>query len=295
MAGTVAVRTTNSSTLNAEWEIFFARFIPFPHFTTPSSSSSDLHPLPHRLRNRPPRGTWIASSTSAFLRFSPDLSLSDVILTVSFNGKLFEEHYVSKLNFSWPQVSCDPGFPARGIKTVLVNYRDSRGEIQKFAIRFPSIYEVQSFITALKVILKDDKGPQPLNIDFGSEISSQSEFMSTNKHSYRASEELSFVTPADTFIPQLPICMNNEREQPSVIQTKETASGHNFESILPALPPSFATFLMDCSGVNHTQSTTTKENDLKSQIARYMEDSSFQDMLIKVEKVIGEIGGDMSL
>jgi hypothetical protein len=34
-------------------------------------------------------------------------------------------------------------------------------------------------------ILKDDKGPEPLNIDFGSEISSQSEFMSTNKNPYR--------------------------------------------------------------------------------------------------------------
>ncbi|CAK8561972.1 unnamed protein product [Lathyrus sativus] len=295
MAGTVAVRSTNSSTLNNEWEICFARFIPFPHSTTSSSYSSDLHPLPHRLRNRPPRGTWITSSTSAFLRFSLDLSLSDVILTVFFNGKLFEEHYVSKLNFSWPQVSCDPGFPARGIRTVLVNYKDYRGEIQKFAMQFPSIYETQSFICALKEILKDGKGPEPLNIDFGSEISSQSEFMSTNKQSYRASEELSFVTPADTYIPQLPICMNNEREQPSGVQKKEIASVHNIESILPALPPSFATFLMDCSGINHAQPTTTQENDLKSQIARYMEDSSFQDMLIKVEKVIGEIGGDMSL
>ncbi|PNY00511.1 synapsis 1-like protein, partial [Trifolium pratense] len=182
MAGTVAVRSTNS--MSDEWEICFARFIPFPHSITSPSSSSGLHPLPPRLRNHPPRGTWISSSTSAFLRFSPDLSFSDVIFTVSINGKLFEEHYVSKLHFSWPQVSCDPGFPARGIRTVLVSYRDSRGEIQKFAMRFPSIYETQSFISALKEVLKDDKGPEPLNIDFGSEISSQSEFMSTNKNPY---------------------------------------------------------------------------------------------------------------
>jgi hypothetical protein len=86
MAGTVAVRSTNS--LSDEWEICFARFIPLPHSITSSSSSSDLHPLPHRLRNRSPRGTWISSSTSAFLRFSSDLSFSDVILTVSFNAKL---------------------------------------------------------------------------------------------------------------------------------------------------------------------------------------------------------------
>lgn len=294
MAGTVAVR---SNSLSDEWEISFARFIPFPHSSITSSSSSDLHPLPVRLRNRPPRGTWISSSTSVFLRFSSDLNFSYVILTVDFNAKLLEEHYVSKLNFSWPQVSCDPGFPARGIRTVLVSYRDSRGEIQKFAMRFPSIYETQSFIGALKEILKDNKEPEPLNIDFGSEISSQSEFMSTNKHSYRPSEELSFMTPADTYIPQIPICMNNEGVQPSGLgsQNKETAPVHNFESILPALPPSFASFLMDYSGLNPAQPTVTEENDLKSQIAKYMEDSSFQDMLVKVEKVISKIGGDMSL
>jgi hypothetical protein len=85
MAGTVAVR---SNSLSDEWEISFARFIPFPHSSITSSSSSDLHPLPVRLRNRPPRGTWISSSTSAFLRFSSDLNFSDVVLTVAFNAKL---------------------------------------------------------------------------------------------------------------------------------------------------------------------------------------------------------------
>jgi len=88
MAGTVAVRSTTTNSLSDEWEISFARFIPFPHSSITSSSSSDLHPLPVRLRNRPPRGTWISSSTSAFLRFSSDLNFSDVVLTVAFNAKL---------------------------------------------------------------------------------------------------------------------------------------------------------------------------------------------------------------
>lgn len=78
-------------------------------------------------------------------------------------------------------------------------------------MRFPSMYEAESFINVLKVmvayhtivitihkkytqlfndctlqeILKDDKDPEPLNTDFGSEISSQSVFMSSNKHSHR--------------------------------------------------------------------------------------------------------------
>jgi len=87
MAGTVAVRSKTNS-LSDEWEISFARFIHLPHSSITSSSSSDLHPLPVRLRNRLPRGTWISSSTSAFLRFSSDLNFSAVVLTVVFNAKL---------------------------------------------------------------------------------------------------------------------------------------------------------------------------------------------------------------
>lgn len=93
-------------------------------------------------------------------------------------------------------------------------------------MRFPSVYEAQSFINTLKVtvayhnhhthniinhhkntfhsktivfprlfwmivfhsyqeILKEDNSPEPLNTEFGSEISSQSEFMSTNKNPHR--------------------------------------------------------------------------------------------------------------
>ncbi|KAK7318256.1 hypothetical protein RJT34_02955 [Clitoria ternatea] len=274
--------------MREQWEICFARFIPFPVPIT-STSSSDLLPLPPRLRNRPPRGTWISSSSATFLR------LSDLILTVSFNAKLLEEHYVSNLSFSWPQVSCVPGLPARGIRTVLVTYTDSLGQIQKFAMRFSSIYETQSFINALKEILKDEQEPEPLNTDFGSEISSQSEFMSSNKHSHRACDGLSFMTPDDTYIPQLPLCINNKVEQPSATQEKETAPSRSFESILPALPPSFTNLLMDCSQINHAQPPVFEEIDLKSQIVRYMEDSSFQDMLVKVEKVINEIGGDTDM
>ncbi|KHN25985.1 hypothetical protein glysoja_043919 [Glycine soja] len=307
MAGNLAViehSNKNSARLREQWEICFARFIPYP--TLPPSS--DLLPLPPRLRNLSPRGNWISSSSVAFLR----LSLSHLLLTVSFNAALLEEHYVTKLHFTWPQVSCVSGYPARGIRTVIVSYRDSLGEarflffnhgldiqtnflwqIQKFAMRFPTIYEAESFINVLKEILKGDKDPEPLNTDFGSEISSQSEFMSTNKLSHsRACEDLSFMTPVDNYIPQLPLYANNEVGRPLGSQEKGTTSGHNFEGMLPALPPSFSTLLMDCSQNNHAQPTfsdkielksfvaaqsiVSEEIELKSQIVRYMEDSSFQ-------------------
>ncbi|RYR65169.1 hypothetical protein Ahy_A03g011144 [Arachis hypogaea] len=327
MAGSLAVIPSNdvdnsATTIRDQWEICFARFVPYP--TSSPSSSAGLLPLPPRLRNRSPRGNWISSPSVAFLRLLPDLSHRDVILTVSFNANLLEEHYVSKLHFSWPQVSCVSGFPARGIRTVLVSFRDSVGEvrflfsmlcilrvirvvtsftlafyficqIQKFALRFPSLYEAQSFVNILKGLLKDEKDPEPLNTDFGSEISSQSEFVSSNKHCHRPSEEASFMTPVDTYKPQMPRSIKTEEKQPSGTQEMEVPPGFSIAGILPALPPSFTTLLMDCSEINHTQPIASQEIELKSQIVRYMEDSSFQDMLVKVEKVIDELGGDLSL
>ncbi|CAJ1940189.1 unnamed protein product [Sphenostylis stenocarpa] len=121
MAGAVAV-IEQSANVRDQWEIRFARFIPYPS----RSSSSNLLPLPPRLRNLPPRGSWISSSSVAFLRLTSHLS--HLLLTVSFNATLLEEHYVSKLHFTWPQVSCVSGYPARGIRAVLVSYRDPLGE-----------------------------------------------------------------------------------------------------------------------------------------------------------------------
>ncbi|KOM31690.1 hypothetical protein LR48_Vigan01g124500 [Vigna angularis] len=243
MAGTVAVIEQSVKKVRDEWEICFARFIPYP----PTCSS--LSPSTPLSSSVPPPEPSYNSITSMFNN-----------LNASFTQLIF---------------LC---------------------QIQKFAMRFPSIYEAESFIGVLKEILKGDKDPEPLNTDFGSEISSQSEFMSTNEHSYsRGCEELSFMTPADNYIPQLPIFVNNEVGQPSGAEVKGTTPSHNFEGVLPALPPSFSSLLMDCSQNNLAQPTVSEEIELKSQIVRYMEDSSFQDMLIKVEKVISELGGDMSL
>ncbi|KAI4314373.1 hypothetical protein L6164_027287 [Bauhinia variegata] len=302
MAGTLAIVPSNGienslvNNIRDQWEVHFARFFPYPSITN-SSCSSDLVPLGARSKNRCSKGNWMSSSSIAFLRLIRNHSNSDIILTVFFSGKVLEEHYVSKLHFSWPQVSCVSGFPARGIKTILVSYRDSMGEVQKFALKFASIFEAQSFINALKEILKVESGPdpEPLNTDFGSEISSQSGFMSSNKHYHQPYGELSNMTPSDTYTPQMPPILRSEGERHTGTQEKETTLVHKFDGILPALPPGFNSLLMDCSENSYAQPIDSKENDLKSQIAKYMEDSSFQDMLVTVEKVISEIGGDMSL
>lgn len=59
------------------------------------------------------------------------------------------------------------------------------------------------------------------------------------------------MTPVETYIPQMPQSMNTKGEQPSGTQENETPPGFNFEGILPSLPPSFTTLLMDCSEINH--------------------------------------------
>jgi hypothetical protein len=68
---------------------------------------------------------------------------------------LQEEHYVSKLHFSWPQVSCDPGFPARGIRTVVVSYRDSCGEVTFFFCMIILLFLLNMLIYISTVIFVD--------------------------------------------------------------------------------------------------------------------------------------------
>ncbi|KAM7269095.1 hypothetical protein ACFE04_024592 [Oxalis oulophora] len=343
---------TTISTVN-EWQIEFARFFTLP--STPSllsSASTSLIPLPLNRRYRPIRGTWISTSSQmASLHI-----VNNSILSVCFRGKILEEHYISKLQFSWPQVSCVSGFPARGSRAVLVSYRDSANEIQKFALRFSTLEEAETFINSLKATLENVTQTEPINSDFRSEISCQSDFMSSNNiFSSVQKEKPTSSTPV--YIPQLPRTMNYELEQhspnPSLLQTmnyeldqhsntqratpnphlrqtmnneleqhsytqRATPNPHlrqtmnneleqhsytqrltpnqNIQCISPALPPSFMSLLNNCvPGVKQEKTFGSEEVNLKSEIVRYMEDAAFQDMLCKVEKIINEMGDDMSL
>ncbi|BBG94040.1 poor homologous synapsis 1 [Prunus dulcis] len=161
--------------------------------------------------------------------------------------------------------------------------------IQKFGFRFLSLHEAEKFMNALKGICKEGMDTEPVNTDVGSQISSESELT--------ACKDLTTMTPVQTYTPKIsPSLLNNEAEQYSC--TQEFTPIDNFQSNFAALPPSFTSFLSNCGPVVEqvvTQPTGSQEVDLKSQIARYMEDASFQDMLFQVEKVISEIGGDSML
>ncbi|KAM3754092.1 hypothetical protein ACB098_03G141700 [Castanea mollissima] len=283
-----------------------------------SPKEKDLSSSNGKFRNRRPQGSWISSSAS--LTILPTPTSSSYIISL-FRLQLLkilghEQHYVSKLHFSWPPVSCVAGFPARGIKAVFVSYRDQVGEIQKFALRFSTIYETDVFINALKVI--------PVYVYFECmPIYKCEKILSKVFCVCRAFVNLNLMTSLETYTSQMSPSLKNEVDQHSSTQEKETTFIHKFEGIQASLPPSFTALLTDCCAevyqgryvapvkpekllILHDDShslieicrfrfSPIKSVDLKSQIVRYMEDSSFQDMLIKVEKVISEIGGDLTL
>ncbi|PON99020.1 hypothetical protein TorRG33x02_052570 [Trema orientale] len=320
MAGSMALVASKhaeklATAIREGWEVEFSRFFSYPPM---ASTSPDLVPLPPHLRNRRPFGTWITSMSPAWLQLVRHSTASAVILTVFLAGKIQEEHYVSKLHFAWPQSSCISGFPARGTRAVIASYRDCMGEVQKFAFRFSTICETEAFLNAVKVqkfafrfsticeteaflnavkeILNGVNNIEPLSSEFGSAISSQSEFVSSDRPPYRATEDLRIMSPALTYTPELPASSNVEAAQQSCIQ--ETAPTHNFSTNFAAFPPSFTSLLTsNCPIVEQAAAnpTVSEENLFKSQLTQYLGDSSFHDMLIKVEKVINELGGDLTL
>ncbi|XP_023538055.1 protein POOR HOMOLOGOUS SYNAPSIS 1 [Cucurbita pepo subsp. pepo] len=285
-----------------QWEVQFSRFVCYPSTTSTSNdtdtdTNTNLRPLLLNARNRPPRGTWISSSSTAVLQLLHHCSASDLILAVRFRDKILEEHYLSKLHFSWPQMCCISGFPARGTRTIFGSYRDSADEIQKFALRFSTSCEIDSFVSILKEMSKDARDIQPISCDFGSQISSELLCSNTNRPSDSLSEELSNSTVLQPYTPEMPLSLKDTAEKYS--SSQENVHVDHLESIFAALPPSFTSMVSNCSDVKQgptaTPPSATKDNDLKSQIMKCMEDSSFQDMLNRVEKIVGEIGGDLAL
>ncbi|XP_057508422.1 protein POOR HOMOLOGOUS SYNAPSIS 1 [Actinidia eriantha] len=318
MAGTLVATRSGymKTTIGEQWEVQYSRF-----FNSPSLSSThpSLTPLRYFPRDRL-RGTWLSSSSTVSLNLTADLSNSKIILTVAFLGKIYEEHYISRLLFSWPHVSCVSGFPPRGSRVVFASYKDCLGQIQKFALRFPTNYEIETFMNALKEIMDGGRDNGVPCSNFVSGTSSQSDLVPSDEP-YRPAEDWNSV---DTYTPQMQSSLNYEITQTSNSQenlnsvdtythqmqsslnyeaaksstSHDTAQNRDFESIFAAYPPNFTSLVMGCHPVveqGAAQPTVPGDTDLKLQITRYLGDSSFQDMLIKVERVVGELGYDLML
>nr|DAD34485.1 TPA_asm: hypothetical protein HUJ06_005125 [Nelumbo nucifera] len=287
MAGALSLATaaenlvTSLNAIKDHWEVEYSRFFNLP---PPSSSTSlTLKPLGTSKRSRC-KGTWISSSSTAALHLLTYHPSPEVIVVVTLRGKI--------------HVSCVYQCPTRGSRVVFASYRDCEGQIQKFALRFSTSCEAERFINALKERLKDIVNIRyPLG-NFGSEISSQSELISSSVLQNRTDEELSCLTPVDTYTPQT-AQPNYKGEQQTCSQEPEPEVDHNFDGTFESLPPSFTALLTSCSS-EAEQDTAEKQQvaeevDLKSQITKYMSDTCFSEMLNKVEKVIFQMGGELAL
>ncbi|MBA0586243.1 hypothetical protein Gorai_016991, partial [Gossypium raimondii] len=300
MAGCLAVVETDRPenekpvyTIKGQWQVHFARFIVYP--SLPSTCPSLV---PKSRRGRASSGNWIAtSSPAASLQIISDLSSSETILSICLGGKILEEHYISKLHFSWPQIQCIPEIPARGSRAVFVSYKDCADQqthgvlpiflhIQKFALRFSTHHESESFMNAVKVEIRPwklfiscnnypialeefqgDAETEPLNPDFGSDSSPQSDFISSNGLPSRANQVLSDLNPDGSYTPQMSPGLSYEIRQQSFDQ--DEMLNNNAEDIFPPLPPSFSSLLTNCCPTAEkaaNQPTVSQEVDLKSQI-----------------------------
>lgn len=266
---------SDGTAIREQWEVEYSRFFRYP--SSLFSIHPSLQPLSSAQRNRF-SGTWISSSSSSSHSLaSLKLINSDhhsIILIITFQHKILEEHYISKLHFTWPQVSCVSGYPARGSKVVLLSYKDYAGQ----------------------EILEDASAAGLPYSNLGSAISSQSECVPPLGSPYKPSKDWSPTASANTYPHEMSSSLNQDAAQEKNIQG--TIHNHQVEGVLSSFPPSFTSLLMNCCpSVEQAaaEPTVSKDADLKVQIARYLEDSSFQDMLTKVEKVISEMGDDLLL
>ncbi|KAE8722627.1 Poor ous synapsis 1, putative isoform 2 [Hibiscus syriacus] len=292
MAGSLAIveadRHENEElvkSIKGQWKIHFARFILHP--SLPSTCRS-LVPLTKRQRSRSRGGNWIAtSSPAASLQIINDLSSSETILTVSLSGKILctrdvesrvDERrtlHIQSALLLWPQIQCIPEIPARGSRAVFVSYKDCTEEIQKFALRFSTNHEAESFMNTLQEKFKGEVEIEPLNTDFGSDFSPQSEFISSNRLPSRANQELTDVNLDGSYTPQMspslsyeirhqsfdqdPILNNNSdgsyapQMSPSLSYEirqqsfdQDAMLNNNLEGIFQPLPPSFTSLLTNC-------------------------------------------------
>ncbi|XP_020087956.1 protein POOR HOMOLOGOUS SYNAPSIS 1-like isoform X2 [Ananas comosus] len=258
-----ATHARSGAAAAAHWEVEYARFFNFPR-RSPSSSAAAALLRPLRKKKLRSGGTWIAAASAASLRLVARRPASVAVLSVSIGDDVIEEHFVSNLHFSWPQVSRDTQCPIRGSRVVLLSYRDSSNE--------------ECSRDTMDILLPGS--------DFVGDDSSASEYNASSRLHYGYNE------------------MSNSGEAVGINEEQEDLScqpllANNIETIFSNFPCSFTEQPNSCANDNgkgaEGQLKLTEEADLKSLVEKYSADASFYDMLLKLDKVIDHLGGDLAL
>ncbi|KAL9166273.1 hypothetical protein ABFS82_05G018900 [Erythranthe guttata] len=266
-----------------QWEVQYGRFVNF------SSSTVRLtHPSLAIPKIRLGRGIWIsAAAASLKLNYQQSFNgLYDASIVISLRSRVLEEHYISRVCFSWPQVSCVSGFPAKGSKVVLVSYKDGVG--QKFALRFSDIYEAEKFMNLVKEILENGNRPLLECPEYNCVLSSEAEVISSDGPTYRIEGDLQSTTSVDhSTQPIIP------SPEPYLIQyssSHEMIEDYEDSEAMSAFPPSFTQLLKNCHPEVSQVKPKEPAEDLTSQFMRYLEETSFTELLANVENIVSELG-----
>ncbi|XP_073302353.1 protein POOR HOMOLOGOUS SYNAPSIS 1-like isoform X2 [Primulina huaijiensis] len=292
-----AVTTPSNSTSSVidQWNIQYARFMNYSS-TVVNRTHPSLTPISAAGKNRHQGGTWITTLSAASLKLIFERTaegLDDVVLTISLRSHVLEEHHISKMYFSWPQVSCVSGFPARGSRAVFVSYKDGIGQIQKFALHFFTIFETEKFMDVLMEIFQNES-PRLLEYPgLQSEISSQAEVLPLDGPTCRSDGDWQCTASAETSSKlMLPVLESNavqEQFVPETIKIQEAAE------TIASFPPSFRQLLSNCTPAVDEAKPIEHEEDLKTQFMRYLEGTSLKEIIATVDNVINELGYDIAL
>ncbi|KDP31048.1 hypothetical protein JCGZ_11424 [Jatropha curcas] len=216
------------------WQIHYSRFFSFPRL---SSTCAILKPLSSRCIKKNPHGLhgkWVSSSSMASLHLKNDYAdARGFVLVVSFQGKVY---------------------------------------VQKFAMRFSSSSDSQTFVNSLKESLKDVRNIRLTNRTFGLKKTSSSKHISTKAIHERHVEELSNVNPVGNYGPVIQPMSNNESIYPG---NPVLADGS--QTACAPLPSSFTAFLLDSCTVAEEEELPKASNEafyLNTQV-KSMTDYSF--------------------
>ncbi|KAL0327287.1 UNVERIFIED_CONTAM: protein POOR HOMOLOGOUS SYNAPSIS 1 [Sesamum angustifolium] len=292
MAGSAVTTTTTTTTTNLEletpaqssqsfavidqWQVQYARFINYS-----SSTLRRAHPsLTPIAKSRLRRGTWM-STVAGCLKLIYEQSSTgwdDAVLVLSLGSRvqmlylvvpsskvllllIQEEHYISKMHFSWPQVSCLSGFPARGSRAVLEILENGRPKL----LRCPEFY---------------------------SELSSQAEVIPSDVPTCRTKVDWQCTASVQNQ-PELPSSVLNAAQDS---ESYERMRDYEAADTVSEFPPSFTELLKNClPAVSEAEKPTESGADLKTQFMRYLEGTSFKELLATVENVVSEMGDDIGL
>ncbi|KAF8779300.1 hypothetical protein HU200_002981 [Digitaria exilis] len=242
--GASAVAPLRPLARGQRWEVEYARYFGTPRRDPSAPPPAGLRHITRGIHRH--QGTWLPASSTAELCVSrPTLLTAVPVLTVSIGDVVFEEHFVSILNFSWPQVTCMTQCPIRGSRVVFMSFCDKTK--QKFAVRFPQLCDAESFLNCVKECSCETMDIIPSGSDYVCEDSSASEYIASNGLHHRPDDASSFEEQAsDHMIEAAPMSYHEEPDLPIL----EPLSASNTNSSYSGFPPSFSQMLANCSTEN---------------------------------------------